>query len=62
MTPKLDLKKALELDNDIPLKKQKMKKRRAATLEASKVQKQLDRIQWETRQRIKPYRKPKEDG
>ena len=27
MTPKLDLKKALELDNDIPLKKQKMKKR-----------------------------------
>ena len=28
MTPKLDLKKALELDEDIPLKKEKIKKRR----------------------------------
>ena len=43
-------------------RQEKMKKRRAATLEESKVQKQLDRIQWETRQRIKPYRMPKEDG
>ena len=28
MTTKLDLKKALELDEDIPLKKEKIKKRR----------------------------------
>tara|TARA_B100000287_G_C19979144_1_gene521738 strand:- start:156 stop:281 length:126 start_codon:yes stop_codon:yes gene_type:complete len=28
MTPKLDLKKALELDEEIPLKKEKIKKRR----------------------------------